>query len=173
MSTLSIDVQRAGIEDAAEIAGVHDAAWRYAYRGLLDGIELERMIERRGPRWWEKAIARAVTVLVVKVEGRVVGYATLGPSRMRALPFRGEIYELYLHPDVHGIGLGRRLFEEARAALADMHLDGLAVRVLSANDVAIGFYERLGGREVIGSSEEIAGRVVPVSVFAWPPMGRG
>ena len=89
MSTLSIDVQRAAIEDAAEIAAVHDAAWRYAYRGILDGVELERMIERRGPHWWAKAIARNVAVLVVKVEGRVAGYATLGPSRMRALPFRG------------------------------------------------------------------------------------
>ena len=173
MSTLSIDVQRAAVEDAAEIAAVHDVAWRYAYRGILDGVELERMIERRGPRWWAKAIARNIAVLVVKVEGRVAGYATLGPSRMRALPFRGEIYELYLHPDMHGVGLGLRLFEEARAALADMHLDGLVVRVLAANAVGVGFYERLGGQEVVGSSEKIAGRLVPVVVYAWPPVGRG
>lgn len=173
MSTLSIDVQRAAPEDAAEIAAVHDAAWRYAYRGILDGVELERMIERRGPRWWAKAIARNIAMLVIKVEGRVAGYATLGPSRMRALPFRGEIYELYLHPDMHGVGLGRRLFEEARAALADMRLDGLVIRVLAANAVGVGFYEHLGGNEVIGSSEEIAGRLVPVTVYAWPPFGRG
>ncbi|PIO99246.1 GNAT family N-acetyltransferase [Pleomorphomonas carboxyditropha] len=173
MSTLSIDVQRAAIEDAAEIAAVHDAAWRYAYRGILDGVELERMIERRGPRWWAKAIARNIAMLVIKVEGRVAGYATLGPSRMRALPFRGEIYELYLHPDMHGIGLGRRLFEEARAALADMRLDGLVVRVLASNAVGVGFYERLSGHQVVDSSEEIAGRLVPVTVYAWPPVGRG
>ncbi|WP_370676551.1 N-acetyltransferase family protein [Pleomorphomonas sp. PLEO] len=173
MSTLSIDVQRAAIEDAAEIAAVHDTAWRYAYRGILDGVELERMIERRGPRWWAKAIARNIAMLVIKVEGRVVGYATMGPSRMRALPFRGEIYELYLHPDMHGVGLGRRLFEEARAALADMRLDGLVVRVLAANTIGVGFYEQLGGHEVIGSSEKIAGRLVPVAVYAWPPVGRG
>lgn len=173
MSTLSIEVQRAAVEDAVEIAAVHDAAWRYAYRGILDGVELERMIERRGPRWWSKAIARNVAVLVIRVEGRIAGYATLGPSRMRALPFGGEIYELYLHPDMHGVGLGRRLFEEARAALADMRLDGLVVRVLAANAVGIGFYEWLGGREVVGSNEKIAGRLVPVTVYAWPPVGRG
>lgn len=173
MSTLSIDVQRAGIDDAAGIAAVHDAAWRYAYRGLLDGVELERMIERRGPRWWEKAIARNVAVLVVRVEGEVAGYATIGPSRMRALPFEGEIYELYLNPDMHGVGLGRRLFEEARAALADMHLDGLVVRVLTANEVGAGFYQHLGGHEIVGSNEEIGGRLVPVTVYAWPPVGRG
>ena len=39
--------------------------------------------------------------------------------------------------------------------------------------VGVGFYERLGGREVVGSSEEIAGRLVPVVVYAWPPVGRG
>jgi hypothetical protein len=54
-----------------------------------------------------------------------------------------------------------------------MRLDGLVVRVLAANAVGVGFYEWLGGQEVIGSSEEIAGRLVPVIVYAWPPVGRG
>src|SRR5690606_30230788 len=98
MSTMSIDVRRARLGDAAGIAAVHDAAWRYAYRGILPGVELERMIERRGPNWWARAIRRHVIVLVLEVAGTIAGYATLGPSRMRGLPFKGEIYEIYLAP---------------------------------------------------------------------------
>jgi hypothetical protein len=42
---------------------VHDAAWRDAYRGLIPGRELERMIARRGPRWWQSAILRGSRLL--------------------------------------------------------------------------------------------------------------
>lgn len=171
MSTLSIDIRRAGIDDAAAIAAVHDDAWRYAYRGILNGVDLERMIERRGPRWWARAIARDVLVLVIEVEGRVVGYATFGPSRFATLPFAGEIYEIYILPGFHGLGLGRRLFEAARARLAEVDGDGLAVRVLKANELAVAFHRRLGGTPVLESAERIGQSLVPVVVFGWPSEG--
>lgn len=168
MSTLSIDVRRAALDDAAEIAAVHDDVWRYAYRGILNGVDLERMIERRGPRWWTRAISRNVLILVVEVDCHVVGYATLGPSRLADLPFGGEIYELYVSPGFHGLGLGRRLFEAARELLAELDFDGLAVRVLKANDMAMRFYGRRGGRPVVESGERIGQTLLPVVVFGWP-----
>ncbi len=167
MSTLSIDVRRARVDDAAGIAAVHDGAWRYAYRGILPGIDLERMVERRGPTWWEKAIRRHVLVLVLEVDGRIVGYATLGPSRMRSLPYKGEIYEIYLVPEYHGLGLGSRLFQSARRMLSDLKFTGLAVRALRANDGAVAFYRRLGGKPVVETGERIGDTVLPVMVFGW------
>lgn len=167
MSTLSIDVRRARVDDAAGIAAVHDAAWRYAYRGVLPGIDLERMVERRGPAWWAKAIRRHVMVLVLEAGGRIVGYATLGPSRMRTLPYKGEIYEIYLLPEYQGLGLGRRLFHAARRMLGDLKFTGLAVRALRANEGATGFYRRLGGRTVVETGERIGDTVLPVVVFGW------
>jgi ribosomal protein S18 acetylase RimI-like enzyme len=169
MSILSIDVRRAKTEDAAGIAAVHDAAWRYAYRGILRGIDLERMIQRRGPAWWEKALRRNVLILVIEVQHRIVGYATLGPSRMHTLPFGGEIYELYVTPEFQGLGLGRRLFEAAFETLSRLELRGLAVRAVKANDLAVGFYEHLGGRPVAESGETIGERELAVAIFGWPP----
>jgi ribosomal protein S18 acetylase RimI-like enzyme len=167
MSTLSIDVRRARVDDAAGIAAVHDAAWRYAYRGILPGLELERMVERRGPLWWAKAIRRHVIVLVLEVDGQVVGYATLGPSRMRSLPYKGEIYEIYVLPEYQGLGLGSRLFQSARRMLGDLRFSGLAVRALRSNDGAVGFYRRLGGEMVVETGERIGDTVLPVLVFGW------
>jgi ribosomal protein S18 acetylase RimI-like enzyme len=167
MSTLSIDIRRARVDDAAGIAAVHDAAWRYAYRGILPGLDLERMVERRGPTWWAKAIRRHVLVLVLEVDRRVVGYATLGPSRMRALPYKGEIYEIYVAPEYQGLGLGSRLFQSARRMLGDLKFTGLAVRALRANDAAVGFYRRLGGQTVVETGERIGDTVLPVLVFGW------
>ena len=73
-----IGVRRAEIADAGRIADVHDAAWRQAYRGIIPGKDLERMIARRGPLWWKRALDRHTAVLVLEVGGRVVGAALGG-----------------------------------------------------------------------------------------------
>src|SRR5690606_26577131 len=99
MSTLSIGVRRAETSDASGITAVHDAAWRYAYEGLIPAQELNRMIARRGAAWWERAIRRGTGILVLDVGGTVAGYATFGPNRARDLPQKGEVYELYLMPE--------------------------------------------------------------------------
>ncbi len=164
-----IGVRRAEIADAGRIADVHDAAWRQAYRGIIPGKDLERMIARRGPLWWKRALDRHTAVLVLEVGGRVVGYATLGPNRMRMLPQAGEIYEIYLDPDHQGLGFGKLLFEAARAELRRYGLASFSVRVLSDNEPAIAFYERLGGRIVAETGERIGEATLPLVVFGFEP----
>ena len=44
-----ISIRPARLGDEGDIAEVHDEAWREAYRGVIPGRELERMIARRGP----------------------------------------------------------------------------------------------------------------------------
>ena len=61
-----ISIRAARLGDEAEIASVHDAAWREAYRGVIPGRELERMIARRGAAWWRLAIARRTPLLVLE-----------------------------------------------------------------------------------------------------------
>src|SRR5215475_8671305 len=65
MSIDAIEIRLARADDAASIAEVHDLAWRNAYRGLIPGRELERMVERRGPRWWRNAIDRKTRIVVL------------------------------------------------------------------------------------------------------------
>ncbi len=43
-----ISIRTARLGDEAQIAEVHDSAWRDAYQGVIPGRELERMIQRRG-----------------------------------------------------------------------------------------------------------------------------
>src|SRR5260370_16224518 len=68
-----ISIRAARLGDEGEIASVHDAAWREAYRGVIPGRELERMIARRGPSWWRLAIARRTPLLVVEFGGSAGG----------------------------------------------------------------------------------------------------
>jgi ribosomal protein S18 acetylase RimI-like enzyme len=67
---------------------------------------------------------------VLDVGGTMAGYATLGLNRARSLPQEGEIYELYLKPEFQGVGLGKRLFTEARQLLDSLGCKGVASGVL-------------------------------------------
>ncbi|WP_051089795.1 GNAT family N-acetyltransferase [Amorphus coralli] len=167
MKTGSIGIRRARLVDAAAIAEVHDDAWRYAYRGVLPGAELERMIARRGPAWWERAIQRRVSILVLEVGDEVRGYVTFGASRARSLPYKGEVYELYIQPEYSGLGFGRRLFDAARTALANEGRRSFVVWALSDNEAACNFYNRLGGRAVATAEETIGTANLPKIAFGF------
>lgn len=167
MSTGLIEIRRARQGDAEAIAQVHDAAWRTAYRGLIPGIELERMVHKRGPRWWHAAIRRGSRISVLQVGEDVAGYVNFGGNRAKSLPYGGEIYEIYLSPVYQGLGFGQRLFSAARRDLSLARLNGLVVWALAENETAVGFYKALGGQPVASSSERFGAKSLDKVAFAW------
>src|ERR1700682_6257341 len=98
MSTHVIEIRRAKPADATAVAATHDEAWRTAYRGIIPGQELEKLISRRGPCWWKSAICKGSRVALLAFGDRIAGYANYGRNRARSLNYNGEIYELYLRP---------------------------------------------------------------------------
>lgn len=152
-----ITIRNARPADAESIAEVHDAAWRDAYRGIIPGRELERMIARRGPKWWDSAIRRGSRIVVLEFDEEVEGYASYGPNRVPALPYQGEIYELYLAPVFQGLGFGGRLLKAARSDLAENGYHSALVWALADNERALAFYRRLGGKVVREAQEKFAG----------------
>jgi ribosomal protein S18 acetylase RimI-like enzyme len=143
-----IAIRAARAADAEGISRVHDEAWREAYRGIIPGAALERMVQRRGPAWWARAIRGGTRLLVIECQDSVSGYASVGRSRVPALGYRGEIFELYLAPEYQGAGFGRRLFESARKDLNAFGCREFVVWALADNHRAIEFYLRLGGKIV-------------------------
>jgi ribosomal protein S18 acetylase RimI-like enzyme len=148
-----ITIRNARPADAEEIAEVHDAAWRDAYRGVIPGRELEKMVARRGPKWWQGAIRRGSRLVVLDFDESIGGYASYGRNRLPKLPYQGEIFELYLAPEFQGLGFGRRLFEVVRKDLLEHGYHTLLVWALAGNERATGFYQHLGGR-IIRHGEE-------------------
>ena len=159
MSTTLIEVRPAKAADAAAVASTHDEAWRSAYQGIIPGAELEKLINRRGPQWWDSAIRKGSRVSVLVFGDKVAGYANYGRNRARSLHFEGEIYELYLRPEFQGLGFGRRLFTSARRDLLQSGLKSMVIWALSDNDPATEFYRALGGRMVARSSEKFGREV--------------
>jgi ribosomal protein S18 acetylase RimI-like enzyme len=167
MSTVLIEIRRAKVADATTVAETHDEAWRTAYQGIIPGTELEKLISRRGPAWWESAIRKGSRVAVLMFGDKVAGYANYGRNRARSLFYDGEIYELYLRSEYQGLGFGRRLFTAARRDLAQSGLKSLVVWALSDNDPAVEFYRALGGRAVARSSERFGTQVLDKVAFGW------
>jgi ribosomal protein S18 acetylase RimI-like enzyme len=169
MSTVLIEIRQARASDAVAVAQTHDEAWRAAYQGIIPGPELDKLINRRGPEWWDSAIRKGSRIAIVGFGDAVAGYANYGRNRARSLYYDGEIYELYLRPEFQGIGFGRRLFSAARRDLVQSGMKSLVIWALSDNEPAVEFYRSMGGRAVARSSERFGTKVLDKVAFAWQP----
>jgi ribosomal protein S18 acetylase RimI-like enzyme len=167
MSTVLIEIRRAKPSDAKAVADTHDEAWRAAYQGVIPGLELDKLINRRGPDWWDSAIRKGSRIAILAFGDKVAGYANYGRNRARSLFYDGEIYELYLRPEYQGLGFGRRLFTSARRDLGQSGLKSMVVWALSDNDPAVEFYKSLGGKAVARSSERFGEKSLDKVAFAW------
>lgn len=157
MSELTISIRRARSEDAAALSTVFDSTWREAYQGILPALSLERMIGRRGPRWWLSTIGRGRPLVVLDIGETVAGYVSYGRCRDRALPADGEIDEFYLSPEYQGLGFGSRMFKAVRNDLEDRGAKRTAIWCLADNERACDFYRRRGGRLIAETTERFAG----------------
>src|SRR3954453_3761319 len=110
MSTVLIEIRRAKASDAAAVADTHDEAWRGACQGVIPGVELEKLVTRRGADWWASAIPKGSRSALLAFGEKGLVYANYGRNRERSLFYDGEIYDLHLRPEYQGLGFGRRLF---------------------------------------------------------------
>ena len=71
----------------------------------------------------------------------------MGPSRDPSPDEKaGEIYEIFVQPEVIGTGVGRALLRRALSELADAGFGRVTLWVVEGNTRACRFYERMGLR---------------------------
>jgi ribosomal protein S18 acetylase RimI-like enzyme len=142
-------VRPAELDDAAEIARVHVATWRSAYRGLMPDDFLASLSEAHYAERWQRVIGDGSNrVFVVEDHDSVAGFASGGRERAGETGFAGELYALYVLDEAQRHGHGRELVRAVAGALRDLHLPDMIVWVLRDNSPARAFYERLGGTYV-------------------------
>ena len=167
MDNKYISISSAHVSDAGALAHIHEEAWRYAYFGIIPGLDLERYLANKGPGWWQTFLSHRPDILVIRYSTNVVGYATLGHIRSRSLPYKAEISELYLHPNYHGLGFGKKLFQTARNKLKNYGLKSLFIWALEENSYAIDFYQRMGGQIVAQKLESFGNSELNKIGFGW------
>jgi ribosomal protein S18 acetylase RimI-like enzyme len=145
-----VELRDATPADAHAIAEVLVRSWRAAYRGLLPDDVLAGLSVPDRERFWSGALtARApgTRAVVASIAGAVVGFAATGPPLVpadRADPTLGDLYALYLAPDVWHRGIGTQLHDAALDRLRSCGFTHAGLWVLDTNELALRFYHRHG-----------------------------
>jgi ribosomal protein S18 acetylase RimI-like enzyme len=173
---VDVAIRRAGDRDVAQLAAIHVASWRAAYRGLVaERVIAELSAPGREVAWRETiaaqgaagaqraagagdaAGARVWTLVAERAGGGgvetgngLVGFCSVAaPSRDRdAGGVVGEIAALYVGPEWWRAGVGSALLAAGLAALERAGFGEVSLWVLAGNVGAERFYKGFGfGRD--------------------------
>lgn len=149
---MTMNVRLSTVTDAAAIAAVHVASWQEAYSGLIPQHYLDSLSVPDRTQTWEQIMSQppkpGVATLVAEQDSRIIGFASIGPSRDDdAEPHTQEPWGIYLHPDHWGAGHGHTLHAQAlsgwRATGSTATVEA-TLWVLAGNKRARRFYEQHG-----------------------------
>jgi ribosomal protein S18 acetylase RimI-like enzyme len=159
-----MNVRKATLMDAPDIARLHIASWRATYLNELPPDFLAQQdLEVRTARWRAR-FAKGIHVLLAEEAGALVGFVSFGPAHDPESFKAGdwEIHSLHVDPARHGQGIGRELFEQAVRACHEQLATGVMLWVVRTNRHARSFYERMGMRHDGGEQDHT---VAPGIVF--------
>ncbi|MFI7275445.1 GNAT family N-acetyltransferase [Streptomyces sp. NPDC049879] len=173
---MSFDIRRLTAEDTEDVARLRVAGWRYAYQDVVPDAYLAAMDPAVMAARLRAALpfpaGRADLVADAGADG-IVGWAALGPYRPDetldppdAAP-GGELYALYVRPDVIGTGVGRGLMTASLDLLRAFGHRHVRLWVVRENARARRFYERAGfTAEPTARTGDVGGRPLTEVRFA-------
>ena len=150
-------IEPATLKDCDLVAEVHVAAWRAAYEGLLPPEFLTALsVERRAAAWRQILQERQSELLLARSDADLMGFVSFGRSRDEdALPERGEIWSIYLHPQHWSSGVGRALWMAANERLSQLGFSSTSLWVIIGNERAMRFYAKAGFEVESGSDKNL------------------
>ncbi len=167
-----ISIRPAAPGDAGGIARVHVESWRSAYQGLVPQDFLDDLQpsdrERAWKHWLSSSTNGTYVYVATNLAGEVQGFATGGAERDQDPDFKGELYALYLLPEIQRQGVGTRLVQAVVHQLRLLGLDSMLIWVLEENP-ARKFYAALGGRHLPDHRRTItiSGKTLYETAYGW------
>jgi ribosomal protein S18 acetylase RimI-like enzyme len=168
---LDYAISPAGPADADALAGVHVRSWRETYPGLLPQAALNRMSVAAHARRFRLELLRAQkgqVTLIAEGPHEAVGYASgalLKDDDGRRAD--AEVFTLYVVRDAQQAGIGRALLRAQARVLRAEGAKSLMLFVLSRNERARGFYERLGGEAFAEVASKGWGAGLTETAYRW------
>jgi ribosomal protein S18 acetylase RimI-like enzyme len=168
---LDYAISPAGPADALALGLVHVRAWRETYPGILPQAALNRMSPVMHARRFAHDLTRAkagqVTLIAEGGEG-AVGYVSGALVGGEGRGADAEVFTLYVVRDAQRAGVGRALLKSAARVLQAEGAKSLMLFVLSRNERARGFYERLGGEAFAEVASNGWGQGLTETAYRWP-----
>ena len=161
-------VRQARLDDAQAIAKIEIDTWRSTYPGLLPDRVLLNMSGRRQTSSWASFLRhRPEDVWVAQhPQHGLVGFGNCGAQRDNTVDYGGEVYTLYVLPDLQGRGFGRLLLGALFQRLESAGHGSALVWVVRGNPARF-FYERLGGKQVMHRPIPVGGQPVEAIAYGW------
>ena len=157
--------------DIAVIADIYVETWRDAYAGILPDSVLLGLSAKRHAAQWRHSLTRDRVKVAVDGRRGPVGFGSAGRARSDKLPYAGEIYTLYVHPDFQGRGIGGKLLIALFGALLRDGIESAILWVLADNPARF-FYEAMGGKWAAVREETLWGVTVPERGYAWADLSQ-
>lgn len=141
---MTIHIQQASVENSAAIASVHVTSWLAAYDKIVPASVLDAQSVEKQEAFWQKALNQRCDNVFVAItpSNEVVGWVSFGPSRKNTTT--GEIYAIYIRPDHYRSGIGSSLWRTVYPRLQTAGFSSVIALVITNNNTARKFYERIG-----------------------------
>lgn len=148
-----LPVTEAQLPALSELAGV---IWRAHYPGIISPAQVEYMLARMyAPDTLREEIqSQGIRYYRLQVDGRMAGFASLGPTDR---PGVMKLHKLYLLPDLHGRGWGSQLLRHCEAEARQLGAHRLILAVNKRNAGAIAAYQRNGFTIIESVTADIGG----------------
>jgi ribosomal protein S18 acetylase RimI-like enzyme len=145
---LHMPIRPAQFEDAQQIAGVHVASWRVAYRGILPDSMLDSLSVEKWTELWQERLSGVgeTTNLVLVLNDQIVGWVAVGPARDADCDRRRtqQVYGIYVDSRCWGQGHGKALYLAGEDPMRKRGAIAAVLWVLRDNLRARRFYEGRG-----------------------------
>lgn len=127
--------------DAQEIARIHSESWAFAYSEFLSEDILKKQDSRRS-EMWRMILENNSGTYVAEVDGKIIGFIGINPSRDEGLDDACELTGMYLDPKFVGKGAGRALVDFAKHEMTARGYNRMSLWVFEKNIRARKFYEK-------------------------------
>ena len=144
---MTVEYRNATVSHARELAELGAATFTDTFGHLYQPGDLAIFLQNHSVEAWEKELSDpAFEVRVAEKDGRMVGYAKIGPPHLPFEP-RGEAAELrqlYVIEEMKGQGVAHALIDWVIDQARRRRADHLYLSVFTENHRARRFYEKLG-----------------------------
>ena len=156
-STTTFLVRPATLRDAKQIAELHNATVRDAFKTLALNTAIPLVPQDKRQAYWREAIEYAEPQVQVAIDDdKIVGFVGFDRSRDKGTPpTMGEIWAIYVASSHWSKGVGLALWDAAREGLHDEGCTHVSVWLPLANDRALRFFELAGLKRELPSAKTI------------------
>ena len=104
--------------------------------------------------------------MVLNEKGIIIGFAA-AQIHANAGVRKGKLSALYILPEAHGLGIGKKLMETVSVHFLKAEVSSMMVWVMKKNESGRAFYKRLGGKYIDHRQSRFGNVTVKDEAYEW------